>query len=134
RRLPGRHLICACSATRPEAACSRRMPSARCLRGMEPHAARLRAFLQKTLLFRQADSSAQLSKAATASTVPRRRSLNKDQQAMSLKGKTLFITGGFRRIRPVVVVKAASQGRNNARGANNGEPHPQLEGTHHTAC
>src|SRR5262245_11837845 len=134
RRLPVRHLICACSATRPEVVCSRRMPSPRCGRAMEPHAARSRAFLPRTLLCRRAASSAQLSTAVTASTVPRRRSLNRDRQAMSLKGKTLFITGGSRGIGLAIALKAASEGANVALAAKTVEPHPKLEGTIHTAA
>ena len=42
---------------------------------------------------------------------------------MSLKGKTLFITGGSRGIGLAIALKAASQGANIALAANTVEPH-----------
>src|SRR5262245_23334377 len=53
---------------------------------------------------------------------------------MSLKGKTLFITGGSRGIGLAIGVKAAAQGANIAIAAKTVEPHPKLEGTIHTAA
>jgi citronellol/citronellal dehydrogenase len=53
---------------------------------------------------------------------------------MSLKGKTLFITGGSRGIGRAIALKAASQGANVALAAKTVEPHPKLEGTIHTAA
>ena len=53
---------------------------------------------------------------------------------MSLKGKTLFITGGSRGIGLAIALKAASQGANIALAAKTVEPHPKLEGTIHTAA
>ena len=43
---------------------------------------------------------------------------------MSLKGKTLFITGGSRGIGLAIALKAASQGANIALAAKTVEPHP----------
>ena len=51
---------------------------------------------------------------------------------MSLKGKTLFITGGSRGIGLAIALKAAADGANVAVGAKTVEPHPKLEGTIHT--
>jgi citronellol/citronellal dehydrogenase len=53
---------------------------------------------------------------------------------MSLKGKTLFITGGSRGIGLAIALKAAADGANVAVGAKTVEPHPKLEGTIHTAA
>jgi citronellol/citronellal dehydrogenase len=53
---------------------------------------------------------------------------------MSLKGKTLFITGGSRGIGLAIALKAASEGANVAVAAKTVEPHPKLEGTIHTAA
>jgi citronellol/citronellal dehydrogenase len=53
---------------------------------------------------------------------------------MSLKGKTLFITGGSRGIGLAIALKAASDGANVAIAAKTVEPHPKLEGTIHTAA
>src|SRR5689334_17815751 len=53
---------------------------------------------------------------------------------MSLKGKTLFITGGSRGIGLAIALKAASQGANIAIAAKTVEPHPKLEGTIHSAA
>jgi citronellol/citronellal dehydrogenase len=52
---------------------------------------------------------------------------------MSLKGKTLFITGGSRGIGLAIALKAASEGANIAVAAKTVDPHPKLEGTIHTA-
>jgi citronellol/citronellal dehydrogenase len=53
---------------------------------------------------------------------------------MSLKGKTLFITGGSRGIGLAIALKAARDGANIAIAAKTVEPHPKLEGTIHTAA
>ncbi len=53
---------------------------------------------------------------------------------MSLKGKTLFITGGSRGIGLAIALKAASDGANVAIAAKTVEPHPKLEGTIHSAA
>jgi citronellol/citronellal dehydrogenase len=53
---------------------------------------------------------------------------------MSLKGKTLFITGGSRGIGLAIALRAAADGANVAVGAKTVEPHPKLEGTIHTAA
>src|SRR5471032_2598113 len=53
---------------------------------------------------------------------------------MSLKGKTLFITGGSRGIGLAIALKAASDGANVAIAAKTVDPHPKLEGTIHIAA
>jgi citronellol/citronellal dehydrogenase len=53
---------------------------------------------------------------------------------MSLKGKTLFITGGSRGIGLAIALRAARDGANVAIAAKTVEPHPKLEGTIHTAA
>jgi len=53
---------------------------------------------------------------------------------MSLKGKTLFITGGSRGIGLAIALKAAADGANIAIAAKTVAPHPKLEGTIHTAA
>ncbi|HET9689340.1 MAG TPA: NAD(P)-dependent oxidoreductase [Pseudolabrys sp.] len=53
---------------------------------------------------------------------------------MSLKGKTLFITGGSRGIGLAIGLQAAAEGANVAIAAKTVEPHPKLEGTIHTAA
>jgi citronellol/citronellal dehydrogenase len=53
---------------------------------------------------------------------------------MSLKGKTLFITGASRGIGLAIALKAASVGANIAIAAKTVDPHPKLEGTIHTAA
>jgi citronellol/citronellal dehydrogenase len=53
---------------------------------------------------------------------------------MSLKGKTLFMTGGSRGIGLAIALKAAADGANIAVAAKTVEPHPKLEGTIHTAA
>jgi len=53
---------------------------------------------------------------------------------MSLKGKTLFITGGSRGIGLAIGLRAAADGANVAIAAKTVEPHPKLEGTIHTAA
>ena len=53
---------------------------------------------------------------------------------MSLKGKTLFITGGSRGIGYAIALKAAADGANIAIAAKTVDPHPKLEGTIHNAA
>jgi citronellol/citronellal dehydrogenase len=53
---------------------------------------------------------------------------------MSLKSKTLFITGGSRGIGLAIARKAAADGANVAIAAKTVDPHPKLEGTIHTAA
>ncbi len=53
---------------------------------------------------------------------------------MSLKGKTLFITGASRGIGLAIALKAARDGANIAIAAKTVDPHPKLEGTIHTAA
>jgi citronellol/citronellal dehydrogenase len=53
---------------------------------------------------------------------------------MSLRGKTLFITGGSRGIGLAIALKAAADGANIAIAAKTVEPHPKLEGTIFTAA
>jgi citronellol/citronellal dehydrogenase len=53
---------------------------------------------------------------------------------MTLKGKTLFITGGSRGIGLAIALKAAADGANVAIAAKTVDPHPKLEGTIHIAA
>lgn len=53
---------------------------------------------------------------------------------MSLKGKTLFITGASRGIGKAIALRAAADGANIAVAAKTAEPHPKLEGTIFTAA
>ena len=53
---------------------------------------------------------------------------------MSLKGKTLFITGASRGIGLAIALRAAREGANIAIAAKTAEPHPKLPGTIHTAA
>lgn len=53
---------------------------------------------------------------------------------MSLKGKTLFITGASRGIGLAIALKAARDGANVTVAAKTTEPHPKLPGTIHTAA
>ncbi len=52
---------------------------------------------------------------------------------MSLKGKTLFITGGSRGIGLAIAVRAARDGANVVIAAKTSDPHPKLPGTIHAA-
>jgi citronellol/citronellal dehydrogenase len=54
--------------------------------------------------------------------------------AASLKGKTLFITGGSRGIGLAIAIRAARDGANVAIAAKTAAPHPKLPGTIHTAA
>jgi citronellol/citronellal dehydrogenase len=53
---------------------------------------------------------------------------------VSLKGKTLFITGASRGIGLAIALRAARDGANVAVAAKTAEPHPKLAGTVHTAA
>jgi citronellol/citronellal dehydrogenase len=53
---------------------------------------------------------------------------------MSLKGRTLFITGASRGIGLAIALRAARDGANVAIAAKTAEPHPKLAGTIHTAA
>ena len=53
---------------------------------------------------------------------------------MSLKGKTLFITGASRGIGLAIALRAARDGANIAIAAKSEEPHPRLPGTIYTAA
>lgn len=53
---------------------------------------------------------------------------------MSLKGKTLFITGASRGIGLAIALRAARDGANVAIAAKTETPHPKLEGTIYTAA
>ena len=52
----------------------------------------------------------------------------------SLKGRTLFITGGSRGIGREIALRAARDGANVAIGSKTSEPHPKLAGTIHTVA
>jgi citronellol/citronellal dehydrogenase len=53
---------------------------------------------------------------------------------MSLKGKTIFMSGGSRGIGLAMAKKCAEDGANVAIAAKTAEPHPKLEGTIYTAA
>src|SRR5678815_4407049 len=53
---------------------------------------------------------------------------------MSLRGKTLFITGASRGIGLAIGLRAARDGANVVIAAKTAEPHPKLPGTIHTAA
>jgi citronellol/citronellal dehydrogenase len=53
---------------------------------------------------------------------------------MSLKGKTLFVTGASRGIGLAIALRAARDGANVAVAAKTDQPHPKLPGTIHTAA
>jgi citronellol/citronellal dehydrogenase len=53
---------------------------------------------------------------------------------MSLKGKTLFVTGASRGIGHAIALRAAQDGANIAIAAKTAEPHPKLPGTIYTAA
>ena len=53
---------------------------------------------------------------------------------MSLKGRTLFISGGSRGIGLSIALRAAADGANIVIAAKTAEPHPKLEGTIHSAA
>lgn len=53
---------------------------------------------------------------------------------MSLKGKTLFVTGASRGIGLAIALRAARDGANIVIAAKTADPHPKLPGTIHTAA
>jgi citronellol/citronellal dehydrogenase len=53
---------------------------------------------------------------------------------MSLRGRTLFITGASRGIGHAIALRAAADGANVVIAAKTSEPHPKLPGTIHTAA
>jgi citronellol/citronellal dehydrogenase len=53
---------------------------------------------------------------------------------MSLKGKTIFMSGGSRGIGLAIALRAARDGANITIAAKTAEPHPKLPGTVHTAA
>ncbi|HKA75079.1 MAG TPA: SDR family NAD(P)-dependent oxidoreductase, partial [Xanthobacteraceae bacterium] len=53
---------------------------------------------------------------------------------MTLKNKTLFITGASRGIGLAIALRAARDGANIAIAAKTETPHPKLQGTIHTAA
>ncbi len=53
---------------------------------------------------------------------------------MSLKGKTLFVTGASRGIGLAIALRAARDGANVVIAAKTADPHPKLPGTIHTAA
>src|SRR2546430_8084087 len=61
-------------------------------------------------------------------------SLGGEAMDTSLKGKTLFITGGSRGIGLAIGAMAAREGANVAIAAKTVEPHPKLPGTIYTAA
>ena len=54
--------------------------------------------------------------------------------AMTLEGKTLFITGASRGIGKAIALRAAKDGANVAIAAKTADPHPKLEGTIYSAA
>src|SRR5213078_1363930 len=63
-----------------------------------------------------------------------KRFLKANGDLMSLKGKTLFITGASRGIGLAIALRAARDGANVAIAAKTETPHPKLEGTIYTAA
>ena len=57
-----------------------------------------------------------------------------EQSQRTLRGKTLFITGGSRGIGKAIALRAARDGANVAVAAKTAEPHPKLPGTIHSAA
>ena len=53
---------------------------------------------------------------------------------MSLKNKTIVITGASRGIGRSIALKSAADGANIVIAAKSAEPHPKLEGTIHTVA
>src|SRR3954471_7596821 len=52
----------------------------------------------------------------------------------SLKGKTMFVSGGSRGIGLAIALRAARDGANIAIAAKTAEPHPKLKGTIYSAA
>src|SRR5499427_9080167 len=65
----------------------------------------------------------------TPSPSTARSSLSPRGTVASLRGKTLFITGGSRGIGKAIAMRAARDGANVAIAAKTAEPHPRLPGT-----
>jgi citronellol/citronellal dehydrogenase len=61
-------------------------------------------------------------------------SFNRSELRMSLRGKTLFISGASRGIGLAIAVRAAKEGANIAIAAKSDQPNPRLPGTIHTAA
>ncbi len=61
-------------------------------------------------------------------------SSNRSELRMSLRGKTLFISGASRGIGLAIAVRAAKDGANIAIAAKSDQPNPRLPGTIHTAA
>jgi citronellol/citronellal dehydrogenase len=64
----------------------------------------------------------------------RRTSFESRSRTMTLRGKTLFISGASRGIGLAIALRAARDGANVAIAAKTAEPHPKLPGTVHTAA
>src|SRR5262249_10904992 len=79
-------------------------------------------------------SSAPSSRPPTARTTPTPRWLDAGSTPMSLKGRTLFITGSSRGIGLAIALRAARDGANIAIAAKTDKPHPKLPGTIFTAA
>ena len=62
------------------------------------------------------------------------RPFDRRRRTMSLKGKTLFITGASRGIGLAIALRAARDGANIAIAAKTETPHPKLPGTIYTAA
>jgi citronellol/citronellal dehydrogenase len=60
--------------------------------------------------------------------------LVEEGETMTLKGRTIFISGGSRGIGLAIALAAAREGANVAVGAKTTEPHPKLPGTIYTAA
>src|SRR3984885_12056 len=79
-----------------------------------------------------------ISRTVCSRTKRARRSLRfyraKSEAAMTLSGKTLFITGASRGIGLAIALRAARDGANIAIAAKTAEPHPKLAGTIYTAA
>ncbi|MCY4472707.1 MAG: NAD(P)-dependent oxidoreductase [Kistimonas sp.] len=57
-----------------------------------------------------------------------------EQTSVSLKGKTVFITGSSRGIGRAIALRCAQEGAQIVVAAKSDQPHPQLEGTIHTVA
>src|ERR1700676_5152739 len=95
-------------------------------------ASRPRVSSRRICCRRQAAWSARWSPARNRPGKRRRR--GSPERAMSLKGKTLFITGASRGIGLAIALRAAKDGANIAIAAKTDTPHPKLAGTIHTAA